>query len=369
MSSQDTPEPNASNSTAAIPVYRVFPQFLGRLGVKIVAHLGVDLLLLFSMLAILLITLWTQGGSIRYQESVQAPVYMMLFLLITRSGLNIYHWLAKKPNALPTKLIFLHTLRDWIPFILIDFIYENLHDLSEVFYTKDYAASIMALDVKIFGVELTQLSQRIFHPLLTDYFAATYAIWLILPLVLMYFLSYRNLREDLKNVILALIFAFLLGFIGYVVFPCSPPRYFLINEYSQPAQLYGWFIYNQLQSQWDSLSVVSAGAFPSLHVGISSVALIFAFRFRKRSLFDRILYYIYLPLVVSLWASTIYLRHHWFIDILAGWALAYFACWISPKLNKAWEKLRLSLGLPRSTASSSTIIKAPSHEDGVTQPL
>ncbi len=33
-------------------------------------------------------------------------------------------------------------------------------------------------------------------------------------------------------------------------------------------------------------------------------------------------FWVFVPLVVSLWISTIYLRHHWVADCLAGFILA-----------------------------------------------
>src|SRR5262249_19107425 len=139
-----------------------------------------------------------------------------------------------------------------------------------------------------------------------------------------------------------------LGFLGYVFFPCSPPRYFLENVYNSPAHLQGYFLFNQLQARWDSLSVVRAGAFPSLHVAISTIALIYACRYRDRSRLDKVIFWAYLPLVVSLWFSTVYLRHHWFIDILAGWILALLSCWVVPLWIRKWEDWHQRLGATHS---------------------
>lgn len=328
---------------------------------RALAFMGVDLLFVLLMAFFLGATLWTNGASIRLaQESVLYPIGMMAFLLLTRSLLWVYRHCRRQNGALSLKKVFLQTLRDWIPFILIDFIYENLHDLSRYFHTHDIAGTLMGWDMKLFGMELTLWSQRFFHPLLTDYMAFTYALYFIFPLVIMYYLSYRNLRSELREVILALSFTFLLGFLGYVFFPCSPPRYFLENQYTEPVRLYGFYIFNQLQSKWDSLSAIRAGAFPSLHVGISSIALIYAFRFRKFSRFTRVLFWIYVPLVISLWVSTIYLRHHWFIDIAAGWFLAVFSCWMSPLVIGGWEDLkRAILAAERPAREPESVTSAP----------
>jgi len=38
--------------------------------------------------------------------------------------------------------------------------------------------------------------------------------------------------------------------------------------------------------------------------------------------------------------STIYLRHHYVIDLIAGLALAIFAFWIGPKMEDWWNGLK-----------------------------
>ena len=97
---------------------------------------------------------------------------------------------------------------------------------------------------------------------------------------------------------------------------------------------------------WDGFSVVGGGAFPSLHVGISSVALIYAWKYRYFSRLYQVLFYIYIPLVVSLWISTVYLRHHWVIDIFAGWAVAYIGYRLADLSLRKWNRLRRRFAFP-----------------------
>jgi membrane-associated phospholipid phosphatase len=346
MAPNDAPESKSLPPDLVWPSSWELPRPFGIVPAKIIARLGINLILLLTMLGVLAGTMWLHGGSIQWaQKSVLAPMIILVILLVARAGYWLVQEARGKSHVFPLPTIVKHTFQDWIPFILIDFIYENLHDFSEIFYTQDYAPIIMNLDMKLFGVELTQWSQKFFHPLLADYFAFTYGLYLLLPLFLMFVLSFRNLRNEIRVVILALSIAFLLGFIGYVFVPCSPPRFFLENAYTDPIQIHGWFLFDRLQGQWDRLSSVSAGAFPSLHVGLSTVALIFAFKFRKRSRGDAVLFWIFLPLVVSLWVSTVYLRHHWFVDIVAGLVVAVLACWGASGLDARWERFRARLGL------------------------
>ena len=84
----------------------------------------------------------------------------------------------------------------------------------------------------------------------------------------------------------------------------------------------------------------SRAAFPSLHAAVSLVALVYAWRY------VRAWFWVLLPFVLGLWVSTIYLRHHYVVDLLAGWLLAPVAVAVAPRLDAWWNARRGALGLP-----------------------
>ncbi|OGQ48942.1 MAG: hypothetical protein A3I09_03270 [Deltaproteobacteria bacterium RIFCSPLOWO2_02_FULL_47_10] len=293
--------------------------------------IGPDLLLAIVMTAILVSTVAFKGGQIRFfQASLGLPVGIMLFLLIYNRGQKAAH-----------------IVRDWLPFLFVTFIYENLHDLSKLFYNHDIAEILHRWDIVIFGIEPTIWAQKFYTPLLTDVMAVSYAMYFIFPLVIMFFLSNDDRRFEFREMALALTFTFIMGFIGYVLWPTSPPRYLIPHLYTNPQVLHGIFIFDRLQGAWDNLSVVPCGAFPSLHVGVSAVALFYAWKFRNIGRIYKWIWYLYIPLVTSLWFSTVYLRHHWVIDIFAGWIVALIGFGMSEYILKAWQKIRSIAGSPR----------------------
>ena len=115
----------------------------------------------------------------------------------------------------------------------------------------------------------------------------------------------------------------------------------ITEMFTSPAVLHGPLLFDRLQAAWDGLSVIPCGAFPSLHVGISTVALLYAWKFRNFSRLYKWIWWIYIPLVISLWISTIYLRHHWVIDIFAGWAVAVIGFVLSEYVLKLWRVIRM----------------------------
>lgn len=302
-----------------------------------IATLGFDSLILIAMTLILIGSVLAMGGHIRlFQASVLLPIIIMAIAIMIRIKRDPSNWYETS--------IFL--LRDWVPFVLIVFIYENMHDVAGQVMAFDIAPHLRNMDIAIFGVEPTIWAQKIYSPFLTDLLSIAYALYFFLPLFMMFLLSLWRKRYEFRDMALSLTICFILGFLGYVFLPCSPPRYAIEHLYTDPVRLQGLVIFNWLQGTWDGLSVISGGAFPSLHVGISAVALIYAIKFRNINRTCRILLYVYTPVILSLWLSTVYLRHHWVMDIFAGFLVAGFGYSIANTMMPIWRSLRQRYGLP-----------------------
>ena len=117
-----------------------------------------------------------------------------------------------------------------------------------------------------------------------------------------------------------------------------PPRLVLVAEFTR--NLRGYPVgFSALNAEaFSLLPVDSRAAFPSLHTAASTVALVYAWRHVRWWAF------LLAPFVVGLWVSTIYLRHHYFVDLLAGWALAPLAMWVAPRADGWWARQQRALG-------------------------
>lgn len=300
------------------------------------ATLGFDLAILIVMMVLLCVSVIAMGGRVRiYQASVLLPLGCMFAAIVMKRVQDKLNW---QENVR-------HILRDWVPFLIIFFIYENLHDVSGQVMGFDFAGHLYRWDELIFGIEPTIWAQKIYSPLLTDIMAASYALYFFFSLFLMFLLTLWDYRSYFRHMAMTHTFAFLMGFLGYVFLPASPPRYFIETLYTDPVKLHGLILFDRLQGAWDGLSVISGGAFPSLHVGISTIALIYAYKYRNLNRTMNIIWYLYLVLITSLWFSTVYLRHHWVIDIFAGWFVAVASYLITVPLMKIWKSLCDRYGL------------------------
>ena len=70
--------------------------------------------------------------------------------------------------------------------------------------------------------------------------------------------------------------------------------------------------------------------FPSLHVAHATVVAVIAFRFRRR------LFVALSPIALGLIVSTIYLRMHYVIDVVAGAVVGVGAVALAPLVNRRW---------------------------------
>jgi membrane-associated phospholipid phosphatase len=234
--------------------------------------------------------------------------------------------------------------RDWAPFTLIMWAFESMETYTGVIHKMGIEDALYRLDLRIFGVEPTVWAGRLYNPWLTDWMSLTYGLYFILPMIIATTLSLRGRRSDLHEMSTAVILQMGIGFLLFLLFPAGPPRFFapLRHGAFQPAILHSISgLYELQQSAFDLADPLRVrSAFPSLHCSIALLTLFYAWRFGD-ALFPkrpRLYFWICLPLVVSLWFSTIYLRHHWVPDIAAGLLLGLVSATLAPRLRRAWPQ-------------------------------
>jgi len=79
----------------------------------------------------------------------------------------------------------------------------------------------------------------------------------------------------------------------------------------------------------------SRAAFPSLHCANTLMLLLYSFNYKKW------FFFIFLPLGIGLILGTVYLRHHYVVDIIAGFALAVIVYILTPPVMSYWQSRRM----------------------------
>jgi membrane-associated phospholipid phosphatase len=133
----------------------------------------------------------------------------------------------------------------------------------------------------------------------------------------------------LDESIFILTFGYYTSFIGYILFPAIGPRYAMAHLYSIPLE--GSLLTDLVRDGLNAIEHNKRDCMPSGHTQIALMVLFLAYRYEK------LLFYIFFPLVCGLILSTIYLRYHYVIDLFAGIALAIGCMIIAPRLYRMWN--------------------------------
>lgn len=237
----------------------------------------------------------------------------------------------------------LRVLLDWLPAILCILVYENLHDLVRLMHAETFDRQLAELDAFIFGVQPTLWLQRYTTPWLTDLLSIAYASYFLTPAILGGLLYVSGRIAEFRTFMLVVIVTMYLGFLGYVLVPAVGPIHFLSDQYDSPAQLSGLVFHRGAEALMNAWRPIHRDCFPSLHTAVSTLTSLWAWRTRRLHRLGPVVATIYLPLNAALWFSTVYLRYHWVVDLVAGWLLAVVVAWAIPPVARRWYALHANV--------------------------
>jgi membrane-associated phospholipid phosphatase len=231
-------------------------------------------------------------------------------------------------------------LREVVPFLACILIYTNLHDTIGFVNPHDVHHWLTAFDRMIFGVQPCVWAEQFITPGRTEVMQFFYLNFFWIGPSTALILLAQGRWPEFRTALMGVLVCFYLGYALYVVFPAAPPRLVLVYEFRKNLRGYP-HLFSSLSAQaFSLLPVDSRAAFPSLHAAVSTVALVYAWRYLRGWFWGL------LPFVLGLWVSTIYLRHHYAVDLLAGWLLAPVAVWLGPRLDGWWARRQGALGFP-----------------------
>lgn len=174
------------------------------------------------------------------------------------------------------------------------------------------------LDFHLFGLNPNLALERFSTPLFNDVLSVCY-LFSFLPYLLFAFVSYyRGELETFKRFCTGLFTVYALGFLGYTLWPAVGPYASMAARFQSP-------LAGSLLTTAHHAFVIRGSngidAFPSLHCALTGYVLLFD-RTRATRRFR-----VMLAPVVLLWVATVYLRYHYIVDVVAGFALAAVGLW------------------------------------------
>jgi membrane-associated phospholipid phosphatase len=234
--------------------------------------------------------------------------------------------LALRSAIAPTLKVF----RDFLPFLLALIFYERLHDLTPRLRPKVVDATLIAADRAVFGTDVPAWLDRFATPTLTQLMVVCYLSYFFAAAILACLIYWADRRSLFREFLVSLTVATTIGYLGYLLVPAVGP--YLYQRDLFPGRLPGGGLplTEQVIASVDAMKGAARDCFPSLHTTHTTVVLVFAWRFRRS------VFWAYLPMALGLYFSTMYLRMHYAVDVVAGFATAFAGVLIGPSLERWW---------------------------------
>ncbi len=267
-------------------------------------------------------------------RAIQGGLLRLAIVLGLAAGLPLLERLLRRGQHRPRLLASAVFLRTILPFVMCIAVYTNLHDTVRYVNSHDVHPQIAAVEGWIFGGQPVLWMERYVTPERTDFFNFFYAnFFLVAPSVFLV-LWLTGHREEARTALLGVVLCFYSGYVLYVLLPAAPPRLYFASLGLFTTSLRGGPVTHFQEALFAMMPNHAArGAFPSLHAAVSCLSLYYARKYCPW------FFPFLLVFVAGLLVSTVYLRHHWVVDLIAGAALVPWVLWLTPRFERFWQML------------------------------
>ena len=219
---------------------------------------------------------------------------------------------------------------------LLSWWYPDTYEFNRLFPNLDHVAA--SIEQSLFGCQPALLFSQLWsHPVFSELMDLGYACYYpMIAVVLLFYYIYRYAQFDRTAFII--LGSFFIYYVLFIALPVTGPQYyylaagldniaagtfpslgdyFMTHQESIPNP--GWpdgFFYQMVLDAHNAGERPTA-AFPSSHVGVSTILMLLAWQSRSRRLFFSLL-----PFYVLLCLSTVYIQAHYAVDVLGGWVSA-----------------------------------------------
>ena len=208
---------------------------------------------------------------------------------------------------------------------------------------EDWDLVFIKADFELFGVNPTQWIYKFANPFLTEFLQIIYFFYYFIIIIYGLELYLWKRYDEYKFATFIIVTAFYLCYIFYVIFPAIGPRFLLHDFNAINTELPGIFFTKWIRAFLDFGESIPAGvqnvnmfaqrdAMPSAHTSLAILVVYLSKKIRSRS------FYFYLPYLICMVISTIYLRYHYVIDIAAGAVIAVITIVIGKLVYKKFER-------------------------------
>lgn len=237
---------------------------------------------------------------------VQTLVAAMILLLclVEAQGAKRAEW-----QGVTNSVKFWHFWRHWYPHLFFLFCFEELEKLVHLVTPVWQDDKLIAFDQWLTGVNPSFWLERFAQPALNEFMQFAYFAYFLFLLILGWILYHRRDWEGYWAVMTYSAVGYVFGYLISMFFPVQSP-WFTFAGMWQGDLVGGPF--TVLVKLIEKCGRVHGAAFPSQHVAGAMAALWGAWRHR------RWLFWVFLPCVLCMCVSTIYVRNHYVADVFGG---------------------------------------------------
>jgi membrane-associated phospholipid phosphatase len=238
---------------------------------------------------------------------LQAFVIAMIMILCWMETRERTRWETGKSACSTGR--FWYFWRHWYPHLFFLFCFEELGKLVHLVTPGWQDAKLIAFDHWLTGVNPSLWLERFAHPALNEFMQFAYFTYFIYLLLLGGVLYNRRDAEGYWSVMTYSAIGYAFGYVISILFPVQSPWFTFTGMWH--SNLAGG-PFTALINVIEKCGRVHGAAFPSQHVAGAVAALWGAWRHR------RWLFWVFLPYVLCMCVSTVYVRNHYLADVFGG---------------------------------------------------
>ena len=243
-------------------------------------------------------------------------------LSLKAAGAVLIIVVAKKVDSLPGWIF-----RHWYPLFYVAASYKEMNILIPGIRRGTADAALARMDLAVLHVNPTVWIERLHLPILTEYLQIVYSCFIPALLLVALVLWRQRRMNEFRHYAFLISLGFLLSYIFYFLVPARGPRFLL--GHLQQSELRGIWTFNWFRALLDRLEGTHYDCLPSGHTLLTLLAW---WNTRRIS---RYFFYAFTIFTASQIFSTVYLRYHYAVDLLAGAVMALLLLAISRRLFTA----------------------------------